>query len=378
VTERTRLPEAREPHELDDPARLRHLDVGDMLGFTAGYAGQVRRAWPRALAFGRGLEAGARPAAVLILGTGGGSAAAAHLLSAYLFDRCPVPLVVYQGYDVPAFTGPDTLVLAVTHSGNTEETLTAAAEALGRGARVVALTAGGRMAAWAASSGLDCLALPGGMMPRVIMPELLASLLGLLAGLGLVDEATHAAEVAEAASALEEGARRWGPTQPASVNQAKDLAAAVQGFVPLIYGTLPFTVAVARRWQGQFAENAKVLAHANAVPQLHHDEVAGWDAPPSYLRRFYGILLSDREDGPAGSRRLGISARLLAPRLGGLTTVSGLGEGRLARLLTLAQLGDYVTAYLALLGGSDPTPVPVIAELKRLMGQEENGQEDRG
>ncbi|HCJ09926.1 MAG TPA: hypothetical protein DHW14_02015, partial [Clostridiales bacterium] len=327
--------------------------------------------------------------AVLVLGTGGGSAAAAYVALSLTRRRLTVPFDVCQGYDPPLYASaadrpPGTggtsgrrdqaragsvLVVAVSHSGDTEETLSAYDTLRGGAAdpAVVAVTGGGRLAREAAREGHPVVALPTGMQARAAFPGILAALLGVLDGAGLTAGAgDFRAEVEEAAALLADLARDWGPEAPDPPPLA--LARETADRLLVVYGGAGPTEGVARRWKNQLAENGKTLAHWYTVPEAHHDEVVGFDAPADLRERLHVCLLrDDAAESPKMRRRLDVTRRLLSGRVAGVTEVEALGRSPLARALSLCLYGDYLSCYVALLRGIDPTPVSVILELKKVM-----------
>jgi glucose/mannose-6-phosphate isomerase len=370
------------------------LDRSDMLGWLADYPRQLRELYPAGHRAGREAartraDAGRPFSAVLVLGTGGGSAAAAYVVLSLTRGRLTVPFDVCQGYDPPCYasaavgrvgpggaSGPrgrdragPVLVVAVSHSGETEETLTAY-DALRAGAAdpaVVAVTGGGRLAREAARDGHPLVAIPTGMQARAAFPGILAALLGVLDGAGLTAAAADfRAEVEEAAALLADLARAWGPDAPAP--PALALARETADRLLIVYGGAGPTEGVARRWKNQLAENGKTLAHWYTVPEAHHDEVVGFDAPAALRERLHVCLLrDDAGESPKMKKRLDVTRRLLSGRVAGVTEVEALGRSPLARALSLCLYGDYLSCYVALLRGIDPTPVPVIVELKKVM-----------
>lgn len=350
---------------LDDWARLKELDAGNMLGLTAGYAGQFREGWDLVRDFEPPRTA--RVDEVLVLGTGGGSAASANLLRSYLYGRSKVPILLNQGYNLPGWADGNTLALAVTHSGDTEETVSAYQQAQARGCPVVCLTAGGRLAELAAQQKVPVIKVPGGLMPRAAIGYIFLPLLGILAKLGLAPDPT--AELSETLTLFEELAQEWGPAVPTGNNLAKQAASALRGHILMVYGTLDHMDGVAWRWKNQFGENSKHMAFWNAVPNLHHDEAVGWDMDREMLQDLAVVLLRDRGDSEKITRRLDVTKSMLEERLGRVLEVHSRGQGLMARMFSLVMLGDFVTIYLAILSGVDPTPVEIIRHFKRQMGQ---------
>lgn len=353
------------PIDLDDLQAVRSLDSAGALEETARYADQFREG--RALIDAVDEPLGDPPRAVMILGTGGGSAAAAKLLAAAVTRRCPVAIQLNQGYEIPAYVGPETFVIAVSHSGTTEEILSAYEDVLTRGCRSVVLTSGGGLKEVAEVHGAPVISVPGGKMPRIVLGYLIVPLLVLLERLGLIEH--DAEEFEDLLDVLAEGPSRFDPDVPVDRNPAKSLALKLSGKTPVVYGLNPVTSAAADRWKRQFGENSKVMAFANAFPDAHHDEAVGWDQEAEALKRFSFVVLSDERADPRLLRRVDASREVLTERGAAVDIIEASGHGTLGRLFSLAQHGDYVTLYLALCRGIDPTPVPVIDHFKSVLAK---------
>lgn len=357
------------PVDLDDLDALRRLDRAGALSLVDDYTRQFREAWGRVEQ--ADLAGIPMPDHVLILGTGGGSATAATLLRTYLYDRSEVPIEICQAYQPPAYLRRTTLVVAVSYSGNTQETLQAYEQAAASGVSAVVITAGGELAARARSYGHPVIHVPGGTPPRMAIGYLFMALLGVFHKLGLAGNTgvELAEQLGELYAVLAEGARRWGTAMPVTDNEAKQLALALRGHIPVVYGLNPNTGAVAERWKRQFGENAKVMAFANLLPDAHHDEAVGWEMERELFGRFFFILLTDDQAPRVLQQRVAATVEVLRERAGGVRVVQARGRGRLARLFSLVHLGDYVSLYLALLRGIDPTPVPMIEHFKAVLSR---------
>ncbi len=350
------------------PALVAELDRSDMLGAIAGLPRQLTAGYAVARSglsgvFGEAAAAPAppaRPTSVVMCGMGG-SAIGADLVLACLPDLS-VPVAVVRGYRLPAWVGPSTLVVAISCSGDTEETLTCAAEALERGCAPVCIASGGALATLAEESGLPLLAVPsGGNSPRASLGYLSMPLLATLEAAGLC--ADFSADVDESAALLRAGNEALGPLAPDETHAAKRMAARLHKKQAVVYGA-GLTVPAARRWKGQINENAKAPSFWNELPELDHNELMGWTSLPHVAAATLAVFLDDVQGDARLRQRIRLTAAELEARGVAVERVETRGASRLARLLSLVQLGDYTSFYLALLYGVDPTPVGAIEEFK--------------
>jgi glucose/mannose-6-phosphate isomerase len=341
---------------LDDPGLFERTDVHRTRDVLAGFPAQCRAA----LAL-RAAPAMSRPRPTLVVLVGmGGSAAGAELIAGCAAERLDVPIVVHRGYGLPPTAGKQTLVVASSYSGDTEEVLSAAEAALERAVPMVALTAGGRLGALAASHGLPRVTLPEGLMPRMALGYLFFPALRILGDVGL--EVATEAEIAEALHVVTALAAELGPARPVAQNQAKRLALAIGARLPAFYGG-PSTGGVAYRWKTEVEENAKRFAIAGAIPEMNHNEIEAWRAPAAAA--MHAVFLRDRDESSEIDRRFAVMRELIAAANGDVSECSTRGTGRAARLLGLAYLGAWTSYYVAIGAGTDPWPIPVLDEMKR-------------
>jgi len=148
-------------------------------------------------------------------------------------------------------------------------------------------------------------------------------------------------------------------------NDAKRLALDIHGKIPLLYGIHGLTDSIAIRWKNQFNENSKTPAFYNIFPELNHNEIEGWDSHHEFSNIFFIIILRSEDEAENISRQIEITKMILNERVGGLRELWEKGKGRLARMFSLIYLGDFVSYYLAILNGVDPTPVKNIERLKK-------------
>jgi glucose/mannose-6-phosphate isomerase len=347
------------PEVLDDPARIAAVDASDMLGRIAGLGEQLERGF-RAARGTPNLPSGEGVRSVVVCGMGGSGIAGDVLRSLYA-DRSRVPIVVSKGYAPPEFVGRDTIVVALSFSGNTEETLACFDRAVRAGARVVAVSAGGELAVRARREGLPHVAVPQDvLMPRAAIGSLAAAPIGVMEAAGLIPTATDA--IAEAAAALRVQAVRLAPERPSSENEAKAVATWIGGRTPLIWAQEGSGETAAVRWKNQLNENAKVPAFVASLPELDHNEVEGWSTGRG--EGFALLVLRPGHEPAWVARRVAATLRAIGPAGLDHREVRGRDGSRLVQLFTMIALGDFVSTYLAIARGVDPTPVPVLTKLK--------------
>ena len=347
-------------------ARAEEIDQAGMLSEVAGLPLQLREGYDHARAALAGAFIGtfpaippAEPDGLVVCGMGG-SAIGADLILACL-PGLRIPAAVVRGYALPEWAGPETLVVVVSYSGETEEALACAAQARARDSAPVCVTSGGSLGALAEADGLPLVRVPGGGQPRAAVGSLSMPLLATLEAAGLCHE--HAGDVAAAADQLEADNAILGPDGPDDGNPAKSLARRLEKRLAVVYGAGP-TAPVARRWKGQVNENAKAPAFFNELPELDHNELMGWTSLPHVTSSTVALFLHDESGDERLARRLELTTREYEALGVSTELVSARGASRLARLFSLVQLGDYASCYLALLYGVDPTPVDAIEAFK--------------
>jgi glucose/mannose-6-phosphate isomerase len=356
--------------DLNDSEQFERLDPSDMLARIDELPQQCRAAW--ALLQDVTLPAAYRSARRAVILGMGGSAIGGALLQGLVAGECQKPITVARGYRLPAFVqGDDCLVIGCSYSGNTEETLTAFKQALGREALTVALTTGGKLAALSKAYGAPVVRFDYDSQPRAALGYSFTLLLGLFARLGWLDDQSN--DLNEAVEAMRAQQTKISPDAPEANNAAKTLARKLEGRLPVIYGA-GFLEATANRWKTQFNENAKHWAFFETLPELNHNAVVGLGIPEAVRDRAVVVMLRSSHDHPRVQVRWDVTGDLLAREGVATETFWGRGEGKLAQMLSLIHLGDYVSYYLAMLNGVDPTPVEAIAFLKQRLAQHGKGE----
>jgi len=353
---------------LDDTAWIRQVDVSDMLGCIHEMPAHMREA--ARVTRSAGVTIDPLGLSHLIICGLGGSAVGGDLLRSLAGPSCSVAISVCRQYQLPAYVDHRACVLAVSYSGQTEETLSAYEDAKRRGATIIAITSGGELKRRAAADGVPTILVPGGLQPRAALGYLFIPQLLLVAGAGLLGERDQDAALAETVTLLSALREELHPEVPTSANEAKRLATALYGRIPLIHGAVGATEAVAYRWKTQINENAQSPAFSHVYPELNHNEIVGFDVPEDLIARLAVITLHSTDLHPQVTKRMQLTQSVvLASRAATTCSVQARGESHLAQLFSLLYLGDYVSTYLAVLYQRDPTPVDNIRLLKQQLAE---------
>lgn len=351
---------------LDDQTHLRTIDQEDMLGHIGAQADQFEHAWQRAQTLPLP-ETHCTPRQIVLAGMGG-SAIGGDLTAALVAATSPAAFHVVRGYDLPASVqGAETLVIASSHSGNTEETLAAADQALARGVRMLAISTGGALADHAARHGYPLWQFDYASQPRAALGWSFGLLIGLAHRLSLAPNLE--ADLREGVGLLRAQRAIYGAASPLRDNPAKRGAGQLIDRIPLIFGAGIFEP-VARRWKGQFNENAKAWAEFEPLPEANHNLVAALGFPMDHGIRLAAQFITSRQhDHPRVRLRHkltytmclqnGIVADIFQPE----------GTSALAQMLHAIQYGDYLTYYTAIAYEVDPTGIPQITELKAMLAE---------
>ena len=338
---------------IESVERIRAADPGNMLDRIKDLPKQVRDAWTIA-------RAAQLPPAhgdvrnITVAGMGG-SAIGGDLAAALLAGELKVPMNVHRDYGLPAYVGRDSLVIASSYSGNTEESLSSFEEAQRRGARVLVLTTGGKIAELARAAKYPVITFSYPAQPRAALGYSLGLVLGALTRLGFVrdlsaDIDAALADVAKLEERVHEGAR---------TNDAKKLAIELYGRVIFAYGGGVLGV-MARRVKGQWNENAKNWGAFDVLPELNHNGVVGFPHPDIARDALTVLLLRSDRDNPRHKLRFDVTRELLDRASIPHKTLQFSGANMLSEVLQLTLFTDYVSFYVALLNGVDPSPVKSI------------------
>ncbi len=336
---------------------IRAADPGNMLDRIKDLSKQVRDAWQITKA--AQLPPAYADVRNITLAGMGGSAIGGDFAASLLADELTIPMSIHRDYGLPRYVGRDSLVIVSSYSGNTEETLSSFQEAQKRGAKVLALTTGGKIGELARAASYPVVTFSYKAQPRAALGYSLGLVLGCLVKMGFVrdlgaDIDAALSDLAKIEERVHEGAR---------TNDAKRLAAELYGRVIFAYGAGVMGV-MARRVKGQWNENAKNWSAFDVMSELNHNAVVGFSHPPIARDALTVLLLRSDRDNPRHKVRFDVTAELLDRASVQHKTLRFGGQNMLSEVLQTVMFTDYVTFYLALLNGADPSEVRSIDLLK--------------
>ncbi|HWB39080.1 MAG TPA: bifunctional phosphoglucose/phosphomannose isomerase [Candidatus Saccharimonadales bacterium] len=332
---------------LDDLKQLHQADPEDALGVAEKQWTQLGHTYDLA---------GWQPKTSLqnIVHSGMGGSALWALLSTS-WPGWKLPFTVTRTYDIPAYVGPETLFIASSYSGNTEETLSSLDQAEQKGAQIVIITSGGKLADIAREKNYLLIELPKIDKPRYGALYGLKGLITLGEHLGLLAEPNAVKALEDCSDFLHESIENWVVTVPTDKNQAKQLALETIGKSPVIYGGDLLSTA-AHKWKISFNENSKNVAWEYAFPEFNHNEFTGWTSHP--VDKPYTVFyLQSSYDNDRIKKRFDLSAKLLSGRWPEPERVEAQGETKLEQLLWTVALGDFISLYTAFANGVSPIDV---------------------
>lgn len=293
----------------------------------------------------------------------GGSSLAADMIAPLLGEKLTVPYQVVKGYELPAYAGEHTLVIASSYSGNTEETINCYRQALERGCQLAAIASGGKLIELAQADGVAYVQMPaGGIQPRMAMIMNLRGTLQLLGNFG-INTGEVLDEMAASREWLSGESEKWTRDVPTEHNYAKQFALLSVGKIPEFFGG-PMTAAVAYKWKISWNENAKSLAYMNQYPEFNHNEFIGWSGHPVEKPFVIFDILSDH-DPIRITERMELSDRLLSGLRPKVNQIRLAGENYVQEVLWGCVLADFASIYVAILNGVDPEPVVLVEKLKK-------------
>jgi glucose/mannose-6-phosphate isomerase len=298
----------------------------------------------------------------------GGSAISGDIMLSLFRDKLDVPLIVNREYDLPKWVNKDTLVICISYSGNTDETLSSFKIASQKKCKILCISTGGKLQDLTEKRGIPFIKIPAGIQPRAATAYLLFPSIIFLKKIGLLKTAIET-DIEETIAVTTDFITLNKKEVPEENNLTKQLAKKIFNTIPQIYGWGVYTP-IAIQWQHQLNENSKIIARCDIVPECNHNDIVGWFGNPDISKQFSCILFRDKDEETIDmTTRLNFMRDLFQNTAGNVIEVSPKGKSQLAKMMYLMCLGDFTSCYLAVLRGINPSPVDIITELKKRLAE---------
>lgn len=280
------------------------------------------------------------------------------------WPKLTLPFEVVRDYQLPPYVNENTLFIASSYSGNTEETLSALAEAESRGSQIAVVAAGGKLADIARERGYPLFLIPGGIQPRMATFYFVRAFLAIIEPLNVTS--SDVSELDSVGEWLKTELQAFIPTVPTVDNPAKQMALKLIGKTTIVYAG-PLLFPAANKLKICMNENAKNTAWANQYPEFNHNEFIGWSSHP-IDKPFAVVEIRSNLEHPRVQQRFEVSERLLSGMRPSPIVVVPKGETLLQQLAYSFALADFVSIYAGILNGVNPTPVELVEKLKQELG----------
>jgi glucose/mannose-6-phosphate isomerase len=349
----------------NDMERIYSIDKEDMLDGLVRFPEQIKEALKIAEATER--VNFLKIDNVIVAGMGG-SAISGDIMASLFRNTLDVPFFVNKDYDLPKWVNKDTLVICISYSGNTDETLSSFKIAYQKKCKIVCISTGGKLQELAEKRTVPFVRIPAGLQPRAATAYLLFPSILLLKKIGLIKTNVEA-DIEETIAVTQDFANANNKAIPKENNLAKQLAAQLHGMIPQIYGWGVYAP-IALRWRHQLNENTKLIARVSIAPECNHNDIVGWSANPEVSKLFSCVLFRDKDEESLDmATRLNFMRDLFQNVAGSTLEVTPKGKSQLAKMMYLMCLGDLTSYYLAIERGIDPSPVDIIKELKKRLAE---------
>ena len=346
---------------LDDLDRIRKIDIEDMLGVEEKFHSQLIEARRIVQRLELRLLKQKEFKGIAFLGMGG-SGFAGDIIKALIKDDIDIPVEIVKGYNLPAFIKSNWLIVALSYSGNTEETISAVGQALERGCEILAVCSGGKLENLVKDNNKTIIQIPAGLQPRGAIGYLFLPAYLALDKLSIIT--LDPGDMEEVLDLIKEKADLYKREVDTDRNPAKKLALKISDRLPIIYGTEGPLTAVAYRLKCEINENSKTPCWCSVFPELNHNETVGWERLKEITGKFVLLIFRDKDEKIRLKTRIEVTSDLIKENLGAVIEIPVEGRSKLAKALSVMYLGDIVSVYLALLAGIDPSSVEKINILK--------------
>ena len=346
---------------LDDLGKISKLDTEDMLGFEEKFYEQLNEAKKIGESIDISKIRKDNFEGIAFLGMGGSGFTGDFIKCLIKYD-VSIPIEIVKGYKLPSFINHNWLVIAVSYSGGTEETIAAVSEALKRNCEVVCSTSGGELEQIAIKNNKCLIKIPGGFQPRAAAGFLIVPLYILLSRIGIIT--IDIKVIDDAISSIKNKSQSYNRNVPFEENFAKKIAFEISNNLPIIYGFEGIMSAVAYRWKCQMNENSKCPSFWNEFPELNHNETVGWERLNEVSKNFVLIIFKDETQSQRIKTRINTTKKLIQNNFNKVIEIEAEGKNELEKALNMMFLGGIVSVYVSLLNNINPTPVDKIKVLK--------------
>ena len=340
---------------LSDPKILKY-DTGNSMRFLESFPEDCRFAFEEAVKIFNGKKLDKQYKKYAIFGMGG-SGISANIIQGMFPD---IEIRVFKDYNLPKYIDHEYFCIAISYSGNTEETTFLLEETKKRNLKYIAIASDGVIGNLQVTEGCHIIKVPAKIVPRFSISHMFFSLLGFFHATGFHDFDN---DMKEAFSVLEDFKKDIIFSNDKH-NPAKEIAFSLNGDIPVVYGFGPFS-AVAMRAKEQFNENSKVPSFYEIMPNADHNAIEGW-LMKKLSGRIAVIIIRDKEsESMEMNARLDLTRDAIKKAASSVIELRPVGKSLLAKIFSLIYLIDYVSFYLGLLNGIDPASIDNIEELKK-------------
>ena len=302
---------------------------------------------------------------VLIVGMGG-SAIGGDIVNSIISDCSKIPFQVIRDYNLPNWVNENTLVICVSYSGNTEETLSCFDEAINRKSLIVGITSGGKLQQKLNSYNLDSILIPKDKPPRACIGYVSILILLVLEKNNIVNISSEK-YLFDTSSKLENLTNTFAKAE--NSNPTFGLAKKIYKTIPIIYGDFRYTSSIALRWRGQIEENSKMISFHNSIPEMNHNEIVGYENNNDFFDKLSIIWLKDKKINIRNLLRQKFSSDILSESISKQFEIESHGESLIERIFYLIYWGDWLSFWLAIFHKTNPSPVRKIEKLKKKLAR---------
>lgn len=302
---------------------------------------------------------------VIITGMGG-AAIAGDMIRSLCSDSAPFPIIMNRSYSLPSFVNDRSLVIILSYSGDTEETVSATKLAMKHQAHCIGITSGGFIGNLEGSNRFDIIKITSELSSRSAMAYFLIGIWRVFQALDIFDQGDD--ELIETGNFMQEQIAFFSNLEE---NEPAEIASEILDSLPVIYSSDGILEPVNMRWRNQIQEYAKTLAYGGVLPEMNHNEIVGWERTAHLMGKVSCIQLIDENDHHRIQKRMEITGELIKPHSVAFNIIKTIGSTPLQRMIYLVLYGDFMAFFLAILSETDPAPITKIDLLKQRLKEME-------